>query len=454
METGNISEAEDFLKNNQNIEEFDLLLPDMNGVLRGKRIKRENLISIYKKGIYLPVSVFGLDVTGETMEETGLGLKSGDMDFRCFPLEKTLKIVPWQKGRGQLFLEMFGQDGVLFYGNPREVLKSVCQRMSDSGFKAVVAVEMEFFLTELKKRPSQIPRPARSPESGQRDNEGQLYSLTSLDDYNSFFQETSSAAENQNIPIYTAISELSPGQFEINLHHVPDALEACDHAVMLKRIIRSIANIHKMEATFMPKIYPDHPGNGMHVHLSILDSKGKNVFQGDNSLGSPAIRYAVQGLRELMNESMLICAPHANSYHRFQNDSCAPVNTSWGYNNRTVSIRIPPSEGQDTRIEHRLAGADANPYLLVSSLLCGVLHGLNQKKDPPPPEDGNSYLQNDSELPRTWEEARNNFEQAEIIPKYFGNDFCELFANLKRGEQYRFLSRISPLEYEWYLRTV
>ena len=151
---------------------------------------------------------------------------------------------------------------------------------------------------------------------------------------------------------------------------------------------------------------------------------------------------------------MLICAPHANSYHRFQNDSCAPVNMSWGYNNRTVSIRIPPSEGPDTRIEHRLAGADANPYLLVSSLLCGILHGLNQKKDPPPPEGGNSYLQNDSELPRTWEEARNNFEQAKILPKYFGNDFCELFANLKRGEQYRFLSRISPLEYEWYLRTV
>ena len=125
---------------------------------------------------------------------------------------------------------------------------------------------MEFFLTELKKRSSQIPRPARSPESGQRDNEGQLYSLTSLDDYNSFFQETSTAAEKQNIPIYTAISELSPGQFEINLHHVPDALEACDHAVMLKRIIRSIANIHKEEATFMTKIFPDHPGNGMSVH--------------------------------------------------------------------------------------------------------------------------------------------------------------------------------------------
>ena len=191
METENISEAEDFLKKNQDVEEIDLLLPDMNGVLRGKRIKRENLISIYKKGLYFPVSVFGLDVTGETMEETGLGLKSGDMDFRCYPLEKTLKVVPWQKGRGQLFLKMFGHNGSPFYGNPREVLKSVCKKMTDSGFKAVVAVEMEFFLTDLKKRSSQIPRQARSPESGQRENEGLLYSLASLDDYNSFFQEIS-----------------------------------------------------------------------------------------------------------------------------------------------------------------------------------------------------------------------------------------------------------------------
>ena len=150
MKTENISEAEKFLKQNQDIEEFDLLLPDMNGVLRGKRIQRENLLSIYKKGLYLPVSVFGLDVTGETMEETGLGFKSGDMDYPCFPLENTLKVVPWQKARGQLLLKMFGQDGTPFFGNPREVLKSVCQKMADAGFKAVVAVEMEFFLTDLK----------------------------------------------------------------------------------------------------------------------------------------------------------------------------------------------------------------------------------------------------------------------------------------------------------------
>ena len=449
-----LSEAEIFLKQNPDIKEFDLLLPDMNGVLRGKRILRDKLLSIYKKGFYFPASVFGMDVTGETLDETGLGFESGDMDNPCFPLEQTLNVVPWQKERGQLLLRMYEADGSVFYANPREVLKSICLKMADSGWNSVVAIEMEFFLTDPKRRPGQAPRPAKSPATGQRESEGQLYSLTSLDEYESFLKDISDAADKQNVPADTALAELSPGQFEINLHHVPDALDACDHAVMLKRIIRSIANIHKMEATFMPKIYPDQPGNGMHVHLSLLNSKEKNVFEGSDSSGSPELSHAVEGLRSVMRESMLICAPHANSYHRFQNDSCAPVNTSWGYNNRTVSIRIPASEGPDTRIEHRLAGADANPYLLVSALLSGILHGLKINNDPPPPEKGNAYLHTESELPQTWEEARNLFEQAEILPQYFGKEFCQLFTNLKKGEQARFFSNIAPLEYEWYLKTV
>ena len=454
MNTEQLTEAERFLQQNPAIHEFDLLLPDMNAVLRGKRILREKLLSIYKKGFYFPVSVFGMDVTGETMEETGLGFESGDQDVPCFPLPQTLKIVPWQKDRGQLLLRMFEADGSPFYGNPREVLKSVCLKMADSGWNAVVAIEMEFFLTDQKRRPGHPPRPARSPASGQRESEGQLYSLTSLDNYDSFLKDISDSADKQNVPVDTALAELSPGQFEINLHHVPDAIQACDHAILLKRIIRSISQKHKMEASFMPKIYPDLPGNGMHVHLSLLDTEGRNVFQGSDALGSPELRNAVEGLRGVMVESMLICAPHANSYHRFQSDSCAPVNMSWGYNNRTVSIRIPASEGPDTRIEHRLAGADANPYLLVAALLSGILHGLKEKNDPPQPVEGNAYLQTDLEFPETWEEARNHFEQAEILPQYFGKEFCQLFANLKKGEQSRFLSKIAPLEYEWYLKTV
>ena len=264
----------------------------------------------------------------------------------------------------------------------------------------------------------------------------------------------SSDLQSQNVPADTALAELAPGQFEINLHHVPDAVQACDHAVLLKRIIRSVARKHKMEATFMAKPYPQEAGSGMHVHVSLLDDSGKNLFQGKDAFGSPELRYAVQGLRSTLAESMLIFAPHANSFHRYRSGTYAPINSSWGYNNRTVSFRIPANDGPDMRIEHRLAGADANPYLLVGALLAGIHHGLSVKKMPPAPIEGNAYLQTDTELPRTWEQARNCFEQAEILPQYFGNDFCRLFSNLKLGEQSRFLSRIVAHEYDLYLKTV
>jgi glutamine synthetase len=454
MSDKSFEEANIFLEQYPDISEFDLLLPDMNAVLRGKRIQRKKLSSIFKKGIYFPKSVFAFDVTGETMEETGLGFESGDQDIPCFPVPETLKPVPWQKKRGQLLLRMFEEDDSPFYGNPREVLKTVCEKLADSGFNPVVALEMEFYLTEPKRRSGQPPQPARSPETGETEAEGQLFSLSTLDVYESFLNDISTASQSQNVPADTALAELAPGQFEINLHHVPDAVQACDHAVLLKRIIRSVARKHKMEATFMAKPYPQEAGSGMHVHVSLLDDSGKNLFQGKDAFGSPELRYAVQGLRSTLAESMLIFAPHANSFHRYRSGTYAPINSSWGYNNRTVSFRIPANDGPDMRIEHRLAGADANPYLLVVALLAGIHHGLSVKKMPPAPIEGNAYLQTDTELPRTWEQARNCFEQAEILPQYFGNDFCRLFSNLKLGEQSRFLSRIVAHEYDLYLKTV
>jgi len=365
-----------------------------------------------------------------------------------------LKSVPWEKNRAQLLLRMFGVDSKPFYGNPREVLKSVSEKLLKLGLKAVVALEIEFYLTDPKRKKYQPPELAKLADREQIETEGHLYSLSSLDDHNTFLNEISKFSEIQNIPADTALSELSPGQFEINLHHVENPVIACDHAVLLKRIIRSVAKKHQMEATFMAKPFKDEAGSGMHAHLSLLNQNGFNLFKGKDSKGSLELRYAIEGLRSTLSESMLLYAPHANSYHRFQNNSYAPINASWGYNNRTVSFRVPANNGNDIRIEHRIAGADANPYLLVSAMLSGIYNGLNMKKSPPPPTEGNAYLQKNSELPNTWEEARKSFENGKVLTKYFGKDFCLLFSKLKLGEQYRFLSKIKPLEYDWYLNTV
>ena len=192
----------------------------------------------------------------------------------------------------------------------------------------------------------------------------------------------------------------------------------------------------------------------MNVHVSLLDKKGRNIFQGKDPTGSPELRCAVQGLRLTLSESMLICAHHASSYHRFENFSYAPINSSWFYNNRTVSFRTPANDVPDMWIEHLLTGADANLSLLVAALLAGIHHGLSVKKKHPPPVEGNAYLISDTELPRTWEQARNSFEQAEILPEYFSRDFSRLFTNLKSSEKSRFLSRIVAHEYDWYLKSV
>ena len=176
-----VEEAESFLEQHPDIREFDLLLPDMNAVLRGKRIQRGKLISIYKKGIFFPASVFAMDVTGETMEETGLGFKSGDQDIPCYPIPETLKVVPWPKERGQLLLRMLEPDGSPSYGNPREVLQSVCKKLSEFGCHAMIAVEIEFYLVDPKRKHGQPPLPVLSRLTGERESEGQLYSLSSLD---------------------------------------------------------------------------------------------------------------------------------------------------------------------------------------------------------------------------------------------------------------------------------
>lgn len=454
MKSKNFNEIKVFLEKNPDICEFDVLLPDSNAILRGKRVTKEKIFSIYQNGMYFPASIFAMDVTGETMEETGLGIESGDKDILCFPIAETLFPVPWEKDRAQVLLQMFDIHSKPFFGNPREVLKKIKNKLLESGLKAVIALEIEFYITEPKRKKFHPPQFVKFSENGQIETEGQLYSLSSLDKYQSFIKDISKYSELQNVPTDSVLSELSPGQFEINLHHVKDPIVACDHAILLKRIIRSTAKKHKLEVTFMAKPFENEAGSGMHVHLSIINEKGKNIFQGKDDKGSLELLYAIEGLRSTLSESMLFFAPHANSYHRFHCDSYAPINSCWGYNNRTVSLRIPASDRENSRIEHRIAGADANPYLLVCAILSGIHYGINLKKLPPAPIEGNAYLQKNNNIPNSWEESRKCFENSQIISDYFGKDFCNLFSKLKLGEQSRFLNKIKPLEYDWYLKTV
>lgn len=452
------AEARAFLERYPDIESFDLLISDLNGVLRGKRIPRDNLVRAYRNGINLPASLFALDINGNTIEETGLGLATGDSDRVCRPLPGTLMPTPWlREGRqAQLLMTMQEIDGRPFFADPRQVLSRVLAGFTARGLTPVVALELEFYLVDRRRDDLGLAQPPCSPGTGERATQSQLYSINELDEYADFLEEIQQAAIEQQLPLDTALKECAPGQFEINLIHCDDALKACDSAVLLKRLIKGVALNHGFEATFMAKPYGNEAGSGAHVHISLIDSEKRNIFSNDDEdpLGTPALKQAIAGLLELMPASMAIFAPNLNSFRRFQPGLYVPMAPSWGYDNRSVAVRIPSGPNAARRIEHRVAGADANPYLLLATLLASVLHGLNNELTPPTPIEGNAYEQLEPTLTNSWQKALDLFAASEVLEESLGRDFHHVYHANRLGERAQTMQTVSSLEYDWYLRHV
>ncbi len=435
-------------------EQIDLILPDMNGLLRGKRVTRDALDKVYQNGICLPMSLIGTDVTGNTVEETGLGYDIGDEDRICRPIPGTLRPIPWQgRPMAQALLQMEDGQGGLFEANPREVLRRVVERFKAKGLTPVVAVELEFYLLDGELTPEGRPQTSLNPATRRRNTTTQVYSMEDLNDYQGFTDAINDACRKQRIPADTAVAEYAPGQFEINLKHRSDAVQACDDAVMLKRAIKAVAGKQNLLASFMAKPFADQAGSGTHIHVSVLDRTGHNIFACTPDAPADTLKHAVAGLQRASTDCLLMFAPHANSYRRFVLNAFVPLNDCWGFNNRTVAMRIPHSDPANIRIEHRIAGADANPYLVTAAVLAGILDGLEHPRDPGPPIVGNAYEQTEMrEL--YWRETLRDFMASEFIANTFGSAFRHIYGQQKLKELRSFYKEVTTLEIDWYLRLV
>jgi glutamine synthetase len=246
------------------------------------------------------------------------------------------------------------------------------------------------------------------------------------------------------------MKESGPGQFEINLQHRPDAVAAALDGLLLKRAVKAASRAHGLEATFMAKPHHDWAGSGMHVHLSLLDQFGQNLFAGDPI--SPLFRHALGGMRDSMADFMAVWAQSANAYRRYVPRAYVSLAAHWGFNNRTVALRIPRGHGSATRIEHRVAGADANPYLVVASILAGASYGLANRLDPGPAVEGNSETVEAPPLPTAWVNSLDRFQRSEIVRGAFGAPFQEVFFRLKHAERSNFERIVTPLDHLWYSR--
>jgi glutamine synthetase len=447
-------QASAWLRRHDQVRAVDLLLPDLMGIPRGKRVTALELEGVHRNGLLLPASMFALDVLGGTVQATGLGFDEGDADRVCLPLPGSLAAVPWLGDHvAQMHVTMFEHDRTPFFGDPRHVLEQVLARFAPLGLTPVMAVELEFYLVDRERTPQGHAQPPRQPLTGRREHKTQINSMAELDEYSAVLAAIASAAQIQELPTGTVLAEYGPGQFEVNLQHVDDALLACDHAIRLKRLIKGVALHHGMEATFMPKPYRDQAGSGAHLHVSVVDAGGRNIFAAEDPQGSAELRHAIGGLAATMNDAMAICAPTANSYRRFQPEAYVPLNPSWSVNNRGVAFRVPHGPPDSRRVEHRIAGADANPYLLSAIVLAGMHLGLTRKLDPGPVLAGNAYRDTTPTIPQSWPEAIGVFERSEFAREYLGERFAQLFALTRRGEMQDFNSYVSALDYDWYLTT-
>lgn len=436
-----------FLDQHPDIEIFEIMLPDVCGGLRGKWLTRDKIHKAMAGELKLPLSSLAFDVWGRDAEI--LVFETGDGDGFCQPDIRTLAIVPWfDRPTAQVVISMREVNGEPCAYDTRHILQSLMDRFAALGLTPVVATEMEFHLFHNERDSLGQPLHTQTDCVGGRLAGGQTYGINAMEEMSELMHGIREACIAQNLPIDTLIKESGPSQYEINLLHSPDALVAADQAMLLQRVIRALARKHGLLATFMAKPFGQLAGNGMHVHCSVLDSAGNNAFDSGTGKGSELLREAVAGCLAGMADSMLLFAPNLNSYRRFQRGSYAPVTPCWGYENRTVSVRIPADAPHATRIEHRVAGADANPYLAISAILAGMLHGIENKLQAPPPLEGNAYELLEPSLPRYWPDALARFENSDFISRNFGKTFQHVYSVLKHQEMADFDCQVTPLEYD------
>lgn len=449
-------ECRDFLAAHPQVRFVDVFFTSMTGVPRGKRLRVHELQAVYDYGRFLPGSVLVVDTTGADCEDTGLVWEDGDADRRARPVPGTLTLAPWLgDDMAQVMLSMYELDGTPNDLDPRHVLQRVLDRYAADGLTPVAACELEYYLVDLERTAEGDLQPPRSALTGRRPHGIEVYGLPELAAIAPFLRELWDTADVIGVPLEGAISEFAPSQVELTLKHKPDALRACDDALLYKRMAKGVALRHGCEATFMAKPWADKAGNGFHVHVSFNDADGNNLCANEDPEGSPMLRHAIGGMKQLLGEGMAILAPNANSYRRFKANSYAPVAATWGVNNRTVSLRIPAGPAHTRHVEHRVAGADGNPYLVMAVLLASAHHGLTHRIDPGPAVVGDGYAaaaKEKSRLPSNWFSAVDLFDQSTVLRDYLGDRFVDMFVSVKRTEQARFFEVVTSLDFDWYLR--
>jgi glutamine synthetase len=430
------------------LDEVECVIADFPGIARGKAVPATKWER--QQYFHLPNSIFFQTITGDWAEAATDGFTEPDMILR--PDLETATAAPWAAdGTLQVIHDAYDLSGNPIGMAPRNVLKRVVELYVKRGWTPIVAPEMEFYLVGRNTDPAKEIMPMMG-RTGRPAAARQAYSMTAVDEYGPVIDDIYEYAEIQGIEIDGITQEGGAGQLEINLRH-GDPVRLADDVFYFKRLIREAALRHDCFATFMAKPIEGEPGSAMHVHHSILDAKGNNIFCGPNGEETPEFLNFVGGLQRHMPAAIAVIAPYVNSYRRYVRGHAAPINLEWGRDNRTTGLRVPVSTPDARRIENRLAGMDCNPYLCIAaSLACGYL-GMVQQTPARSMFVGDAYKSED-ELPYSLSDALDLFEEARELREVLGEDFSRVYSIVKRTENEEFLQVISPWEREHLLLNV
>jgi len=435
--------------NAQRITEIECLVPDLTGVARGKILPRSKFTE--DRGMRLPESIIGLTVTGNWPDDERLEtlIADTDRDMNLVPDPSTARVVPWATDpTAQVIHDCYFKDGAPVDYAPRTVLKNVLKLYAARGWAPVVAPELEFYLVDKNTDPDMPLRPPVG-RSGRAETSRQHYSIDAVNEFDPLFEDIYDYCDAMDLDVDTLIHEVGAGQMEINFLH-GDPLDLADKVFFFKRTIREAAMRHNMFATFMAKPMAGEPGSAMHVHQSVVDIKtGRNVFSNPDGSPSDLFLHYIGGLQKYIPHVMAFFAPYVNSYRRLVANTAAPTNVEWGSDNRTVGIRVPNSGPENRRMENRVIGADANPYVaLAASLACGYL-GMVNAIAPLPEMTGNAYATpHATPLPQSLSESVRLLDEVPEIEAILGKRFCGIYKAVKMSEYAEFMKVISPWERE------
>ena len=426
-------------------DELELLFADMNGIPRGKSVPGGEFSSD-RSGKYNPhfaEGVFFQTIFGTYAEAMDRYIPM-DRDLLMRPDWSTCTTVPWKNENvGQVVCTTTDYGGKPIGYDPRNVLKRVLAAYKRTGLRPVIAPEFEFYLLDPVRR-DDLSLMAAVGEHGQAEFGGEALSIDALQKFDPVLKAIREAAKNMSIYISGLTHELGPGQIEVNIKH-GEALTLADQTFLLKRMIKGCALNHGVNASFMSKPLAEFAGSGLHLHISLLDRNDHNPFKLKRRKAPLPLRHFIAGLQKYLPHGFALLAPNVNSYKRFVKGLSAPINLEWGYDNRTTGLRVPYGNPEDGRVECRVAGADANPYLAVAIMLAAGLLGLREGREPSKPVDTDAYFM-DANLPSDLAVGLRRLNHCKPLGRLLGREFIDVFSAVKGEELEAFSSTITPWE--------